>query len=162
GEPAAGRPASAVAGPRPARRGARHPPGDPPRVPPEVLGPAGRLRRALDAGGADLRGGAVRGRAAGRAPADRPGPRPDPPAGGGGEPSLTVLVPGAAGFLGRHVAAALLARGHRVRVLVRPATSIDGLPWAGRVEVSRADLRSPRGLDGAFEGIDVLVHLAAR
>jgi 2-alkyl-3-oxoalkanoate reductase len=75
---------------------------------------------------------------------------------------LNVLVTGAAGFLGRHVVAALLARGHRVRVLVRPATSIDGLPWADRVEVFRADLRSPQPLEGAFVEIDVLVHLAAR
>jgi 2-alkyl-3-oxoalkanoate reductase len=75
---------------------------------------------------------------------------------------LNVLVTGAAGFLGRHVVAALLARGHRVRVLVRPATSIDGLSWADRVEVFRADLRSPRPLEGALEEIDVLVHLAAR
>jgi 2-alkyl-3-oxoalkanoate reductase len=75
---------------------------------------------------------------------------------------LNVLVTGATGFLGRHVVAALLARGHRVRVLVRPATSIDSQPWAGSVDVFRADLRAPRPLDAAFEGIDVLVHLAAR
>jgi UDP-glucose 4-epimerase len=75
---------------------------------------------------------------------------------------LNVLVTGAAGFLGRHVVAALLARGHHVRVLVRPATRIDGLPWADRVEVLRADLRAPRPLDPAFEDVDALVHLAAR
>lgn len=75
---------------------------------------------------------------------------------------MNVLVTGAAGFLGRHVVAALLGRGHRVRILVRPATAIDELPWADRVEVFRADLRSPRPPGPAFEGIDVLVHLAAR
>jgi UDP-glucose 4-epimerase len=75
---------------------------------------------------------------------------------------LNVLVTGAAGFLGGSVVAALLERGHRVRALVRPATRIDGLPWAGRVEVFRADLRAPRPVDPAFEDIDVLVHLAAR
>lgn len=75
---------------------------------------------------------------------------------------MNILVTGAAGFLGRRVVAALLSRGHRVRVLVRPATRIDGLPWSDLVEVHRADLRSPRGLEDAFEDIDVLVHLAAR
>ena len=75
---------------------------------------------------------------------------------------MNVLVTGAAGFLGRHVVAALLARGHRVRVLVRPATRVNDLPWADRVETYRADLRSPRPMDPAFEDMDVLVHLAAR
>ena len=74
---------------------------------------------------------------------------------------MNVLVTGANGFLGRHVVAALIARGHRVRALVRPAARLEALPWNAGVEIFRADLRSTRELAPAFDGIDVLVHLAA-
>lgn len=73
---------------------------------------------------------------------------------------MRVLVTGANGFLGQHVVAALLARGHGVRAMVRPATGLDAPFWRD-VDVFRADLRSSRDLDLAFEGVDVLVHLAA-
>jgi 2-alkyl-3-oxoalkanoate reductase len=74
---------------------------------------------------------------------------------------VKVLVTGANGFLGRHVVAALLSRGHRVRVLVRPAARLDGLGWPASVEVFRADLRSAKELGPAFDGVEALVHLAA-
>jgi len=53
---------------------------------------------------------------------------------------MRALVTGANGFLGRHVVAALLARGVDVRAMVRPATSLDALGWPSSVEVFRADL----------------------
>jgi 2-alkyl-3-oxoalkanoate reductase len=74
---------------------------------------------------------------------------------------VKVLVTGANGFLGRHVVAALLARGHGVRALVRPAARLDGLGWGNAVEIFRADVRSGTDLAPAFDGVDVLVHLAA-
>ena len=74
---------------------------------------------------------------------------------------MRALVTGANGFLGRHVVAALLARGHRVRALVRPAARLDELKWPASVEVFRADLRSTRDLEAAFDDVDALVHLAA-
>ncbi len=74
---------------------------------------------------------------------------------------MRVLVTGAGGFLGRHVVAALLARGHEVRAMVRPAARLEELGWPASVEIFRADLRSTRVLEPAFEGVDVLVHLAA-
>lgn len=74
---------------------------------------------------------------------------------------MKALVTGAAGFLGRHVVSALLGRGVEVRALVRPATRLEPLGWPASVEVVRADLRSARDLDQAFDGVDVLVHLAA-
>lgn len=74
---------------------------------------------------------------------------------------MRALVTGANGFLGRHVVAALLARGHSVRALVRPAARVDELGWPASVEVFRADLRSTRDLEPAFGDVDVLVHLAA-
>src|ERR1051326_6371860 len=74
---------------------------------------------------------------------------------------MKALVTGANGFLGRHVVDALLARGIEVRALVRPAARSGPLGWPSSVEVFKADLRTSRELRRAFEGVDVLLHLAA-
>src|SRR5215475_4947636 len=74
---------------------------------------------------------------------------------------MKALVTGANGFLGRHVVAALLARGVEVRALVRQAARLDELGWPLSVEIFRADLRSSRDLPRAFEDVDVVLHLAA-
>jgi nucleoside-diphosphate-sugar epimerase len=74
---------------------------------------------------------------------------------------MRTLVTGANGFLGRHVVKALHARGHEVRAMVRPAAQVDALDWASSTEIVRADLRSTRRLEALFDGIEVLVHLAA-
>jgi UDP-glucose 4-epimerase len=75
---------------------------------------------------------------------------------------LNVLVTGAGGFLGRYVVAALLQRGHSVRVLIRPTSRINGFAWANQVVTIAADLRGPKSLVPAFDNVDTLVHLAAR
>jgi len=72
-----------------------------------------------------------------------------------------VLVTGASGFLGRHVVTAFLEKGHSVRAVLRPTTNASRFEWHDRVEVFRADLRAARDLNEAFDGIDILVHLAA-
>ena len=74
---------------------------------------------------------------------------------------MKVLVTGANGFLGRHVVSALLARGIEVRAMVRPAVRLETLGWPSSVEIFRADLRTSRELRSAFEGVDILLHLAA-
>jgi nucleoside-diphosphate-sugar epimerase len=74
---------------------------------------------------------------------------------------MRALVTGANGFLGRHVVEALLARGIEIRALVRPAADLGALAGHSSLDVVRADLRSSRNLSGAFEGVDVLIHLAA-
>ena len=74
---------------------------------------------------------------------------------------MRALVTGANGFLGRHVVAALLARGIDVRALVRPAARLEEFGWPSSVEVFRADLRTSSELTRAFEGVDVVLHLAA-
>ncbi|HEX4620003.1 MAG TPA: NAD(P)-dependent oxidoreductase [Myxococcaceae bacterium] len=74
---------------------------------------------------------------------------------------MRALVTGANGFLGRHVVGALLARGIEVRAMVRPAARLEALGWPSSVEVFRADLRTSCELRRAFEGVDVLLHLAA-
>lgn len=74
---------------------------------------------------------------------------------------MKALVTGANGFLGQHVVRALLARGHEVRAFVRPAANVAALGWPASVEVVRGDLRASRELERAFDGVEVLVHLAA-
>lgn len=68
----------------------------------------------------------------------------------------SVLVTGGSGYLGRHLAAALLAAGARVRLLTRGAG-----PVPAGAEHWRADLASSNDLEGAFDGVEVLAHLAA-
>lgn len=70
-----------------------------------------------------------------------------------------ILVTGANGFLGAHVVERLLARGHNVTALMRPAARAP--EWADRVRLFRIDLRAPQGLDEALTGIDTVVHVAA-
>jgi nucleoside-diphosphate-sugar epimerase len=67
---------------------------------------------------------------------------------------LRVLVTGAGGFIGRNVVAALTARGHEVRALVRSDVELEA-------EVVRADLRFD-DLRPALDGMDAVVHLAAQ
>lgn len=70
------------------------------------------------------------------------------------DPELVALT-GATGFLGRHVADRLRARGLRVRALVRrddPALEARG------VELLRGDLGSPEALDALVEGAGTVVH----
>ncbi len=70
------------------------------------------------------------------------------------------LVTGATGFTGGHLARALMARGHRVRALVRDPERASTLGTAG-IELTLGDLREPRALDRAMAGVDVVYHIAA-
>jgi UDP-glucose 4-epimerase len=72
---------------------------------------------------------------------------------------MRILVSGAGGFLGQHVVARLLERGHNVRAMVRPGAPIPR--WGGDVDVFAADLRVANNLDQAFDKVDGVLHLAA-
>jgi UDP-glucose 4-epimerase len=69
---------------------------------------------------------------------------------------MKALVSGGNGFLGRHVVAALRESGAGVRVL-----DVASREAAAGVEQVTADLLTSEGLERAFDGVDVLVHLAA-
>jgi nucleoside-diphosphate-sugar epimerase len=73
-------------------------------------------------------------------------------------PVMTLFVTGAGGFIGRHVVANLLLRGHSVRALVRGAHTV-GLAAHPKLVVVSADLASVD--DNALSGCDILIHLAA-
>lgn len=78
---------------------------------------------------------------------------------------LEILVTGAHGFLGSHVTERLLAAGGRVRALVTPWGELANLASVlddSRLEVVRADLQDERSIAGVAEGVEVVVHAAAR
>ncbi|HEX9569238.1 MAG TPA: hopanoid-associated sugar epimerase [Rhodospirillales bacterium] len=71
-----------------------------------------------------------------------------------------ILITGATGFVGSAVLRRLLAAGHRVRALARPASdrrNLEGLA----VEVAEGDLLEPSSLRPALEGCSGLFHVAA-
>ena len=74
---------------------------------------------------------------------------------------MKVLVTGAAGLLGSHVAELALERDYEVRVLVRPGENVSWLEQAG-VEVYRGDLKDFPSLQTAVIGIQRVFHCAAR
>ena len=70
------------------------------------------------------------------------------------------LVTGATGFVGAHVARKLLARGEKVRVLVRRNSSLKNLEGLD-LEVAAGDLMDGASLKRACAGSRLLYHVAA-
>jgi dihydroflavonol-4-reductase len=89
---------------------------------------------------------------------------------------VVVLVTGATGFTGSHLARALAAAGHHVRAMVRdpgsapdfgpaqlpsdhgkPARSPDG----SQIDIVSGDLRDPTAVRRAVEGVEVVYNIAA-
>lgn len=74
----------------------------------------------------------------------------------------TVLVAGASGWLGRQIAAQLISRGARVRLMLRggaahpKASELASLTRAGAAIVD-ADVSAPESLAAAVAGVDVIV-----
>lgn len=77
------------------------------------------------------------------------------------QPSQTVLVTGATGLLGSHIAERLVGRGDRVRALVRPTSDVRFLESLG-VQLVVGDLADPRACDQAVQGVGVVYHSAAK
>jgi dTDP-L-rhamnose 4-epimerase len=77
---------------------------------------------------------------------------------------MFVLLTGGAGFIGQHVLAELVQRGHQVRVLDSLRPDVHQGTWLppGDVELQVADVRDPTAVDRALTGVDAVIHLAAK
>ena len=79
---------------------------------------------------------------------------------------MRILLSGASGFIGGHVARALAERGHELRLLARPTSDLSdlgGIPFTraqGDLEAERGERRA--AFAAACEGVDCAIHCAAR
>ena len=73
---------------------------------------------------------------------------------------MHVLVTGATGFTGGHLARTLAVRGDTVRALVRDPAKAQDLAAAG-IELSTGTLTDRASLDRAARGVEVVYHIAA-
>lgn len=71
---------------------------------------------------------------------------------------MRVLVTGATGLVGGAVVHELLARGLRVRALVRPSSELTNL--RPDVELARGDVLDRRSVERALEGCQAVIHTA--
>jgi len=76
-------------------------------------------------------------------------------------PRKLHVITGATGLLGSHIAEQLIARGERVRALVRPTSDVTFLKQIG-VQLAVGDLTDPPSLRRAFAGADIVYHSAAK
>src|SRR6476619_3304569 len=74
-------------------------------------------------------------------------------------PARTARVTGASGYIGGQVVPRLRDEGWTVRVLTRRRASMDGKPWADRVEVAEGDVGSADDMRQALEGVDAAWYL---
>lgn len=76
-----------------------------------------------------------------------------------------VLITGGAGFVGSHVADALLRQGHQVRIFDNLTPQVHHAGWPDYLpddlELMRGDMRDPDAVQRAVTGMDVVFHLAA-
>ena len=78
-----------------------------------------------------------------------------------------ILVTGGAGFIGSHLGDELLRAGYAVRALDSLVEQVHGESQrpeylTDEIELIAGDVRNPEVVRGALEGIDSVVHLAAR
>ncbi|GAB3831597.1 NAD-dependent epimerase/dehydratase family protein [Kribbella italica] len=73
---------------------------------------------------------------------------------------MRVLLTGGAGFIGQHVRTQLLAEGHNPVVFDSLRPDVHITPPA--IDLTVGDIRDPDAVAAALEGVDVVIHLAAK
>ncbi len=74
---------------------------------------------------------------------------------------MNCFVTGASGFIGANLVHELVARGHRVKALLRPSSDLRGL-LGTEFEAVQGDVKQGELLRGAMRGCDWCFHAAAR
>jgi putative NADH-flavin reductase len=77
-----------------------------------------------------------------------------------GQTKMTILVTGATGFLGSHVAEQLAQQGERVRALVRSTSDTRFLKSLSGVELVHGSVEDRKSVLAAAEGVTGIVHAA--
>lgn len=73
---------------------------------------------------------------------------------------MKILVTGASGFLGSHVAEQLSKQGHAVRALVRRSSNKKFLQTLANVELAEGSVEDAERVAEAVKGVDAIVHSA--
>jgi len=71
-----------------------------------------------------------------------------------------MLITGASGYIGRHLAARLVLQGERPRCLVRDIKRAERVLPADSVELVQGDTTQAETLKAAVQGVDTIVHAA--
>ena len=69
-----------------------------------------------------------------------------------------ILVLGASGYIGTHLAPRLAQRGHRVRAAARRLDALQARGWRN-VELAQANALAPSSLDHALDGVEIAYYL---
>jgi uncharacterized protein YbjT (DUF2867 family) len=73
---------------------------------------------------------------------------------------MKIVVAGGTGFLGRHIARALMDAGHEVSVLGRSPSKVAAIPMLEGAGAIKGDVTEPSSLTGALEGFEAVVNAA--
>lgn len=75
---------------------------------------------------------------------------------------MKCVILGGAGFIGSHLAPALLAAGHAVRIFDRPDRDhVQAFPWRNDVEWCEGDFVNPVDTQRALAGQEIVYHLVS-
>ena len=73
---------------------------------------------------------------------------------------VMILITGATGYIGHHLASRLIARDDRPRCLARNIDHASHILPADKVDFVLGDTTKPDSLAAAVQGIDTIVHAA--